>query len=76
VLGPFDAKRHMPLCDLDTVRDTLVAIHTDLKRVAGLEIAAESIETALIEMAVVERRRLARLSRPLLDARAYLRCKT
>ena len=63
VLGPFDPKRHMPLNDLDTVRDTLAAIHADLKRVPGLELAAELIETALMEIAVVERRRLTRLSR-------------
>jgi len=47
----------MPLNDLDTVRDTLAAIHADLRRVPGLELASELIETALVEIAVVERRR-------------------
>ena len=57
----------MPLNDLDTVRDTLAAIHADLRRVPGLELASELIETALVEIAVVERRRLTRF--PVPDAR-------
>lgn len=71
VLGPFDPKRHMPLNDLDTVRDTLAAIHADLRRVPGLELASELIETALVEIAVVERRRLAPPYQTL-DPRSYL----
>jgi hypothetical protein len=65
----------MPPNDLDTVRDTLAAIHADLKRVPGLELASELIETALVEIAVVERRRLTPPYQTL-DARAYLRRKT
>ena len=65
----------MPLNDLDTVRDTLAGIHADLKRVPGLELAAELIETALMEMVVVERRRLTRLPAAIFDARAYMRRK-
>ena len=53
VLGPFDPKRHMPLNDLDTVRDTLAGIQADLKRVPGLELAAELIETALVEICLL-----------------------
>ena len=62
----------MPLNDLDTVRDTLAAIHADLRRVPGLELAAELIETALVEIAVVERRRLTRFPHAMFDARAYM----
>jgi hypothetical protein len=65
----------MSLNDLDTVRDTLAAIHTDLTSVPGLELASELIETALLEITIVERRRLARLPRHMLDPRAYLRRK-
>lgn len=65
----------MPLNNLDTVRDTLAAIHVDLKRVPGLELASELIETALMEIAIVERRRLAP-PRQTLDPRAYLRRKS
>jgi hypothetical protein len=65
----------MPLTNLDTVRDTLAAIHVDLKRVPGLELASELIETALVEIAVVERRRLM-LPYQTLDARAHLRRKS
>ena len=61
----------MPLTDLDTVRDTLAAIHADLRRVPGLELASELIETALVEIAVVERRRLTP-SYQTLDPRSYL----
>ncbi len=61
----------MPLTDLDTVRDTLAAIHADLRRVPGLELASELIETALVEIAVVERRRLTPPYQTL-DPRAYL----
>ena len=75
VLGPFDPKRHMPLNDLDTVRDTLAGIQADLKRVPGLELAAELIETALIEIEVVERRRLARFPAAMFDARPFMRSK-
>jgi hypothetical protein len=64
----------MPLTNLDTVRDTLAAIHADLRRVPGLELASELIETALIEIAVVERRRLVS-PHQMLDARAHLRRK-
>ena len=74
LLGPFEPKRHMPLNDLDTVRDTLAGIHADLKRVPGLELASELIETALLEIALVERRRL--LSpHQVLDARGHVRRK-
>lgn len=65
----------MPLTNLDTVRDTLAAIHADLERVPGLELASELIETALIEIAIVERRRLTP-SHQVLDARAHLWRKT
>jgi hypothetical protein len=61
----------MPLTDLDTVRDTLAAIHADLRRVPGLELASELIETALVEIAVVERRRLTPPYQTL-DPRSYL----
>jgi hypothetical protein len=65
----------MPLTNLDTVRDTLATIHADLKRVPGLELASELIETALVEIAVVERRRLMPPHQTL-DPRGYLRRKT
>lgn len=65
----------MPLINLDTVRDTLAAIHADLSRVAGLELASELIETALVEIAVVERRRLTPPYQTL-DPRGYLPRKT
>ena len=65
----------MPPNDLDTVRDTLAAIHAGLKRIPDLELASELIETALLEISIVERRRLARLPRDMLDPRAYLRRK-
>jgi hypothetical protein len=65
----------MPLNNLDTVRDTLAGIHADLKRVPGLELASELIETALLEIAVVERRRLLS-SHHTLDARGYQRRDT
>lgn len=71
MLGPFDPKRHTPLNDLDTLRDALAGIHANLKRVPGMELAAELIETALAEIALVERRRLTSLPRNLLDPRGY-----
>jgi hypothetical protein len=74
LLGPFDPKRHRPL-DLGTVRDTLGGIHADVKRVPGLEVAAELIEMALAEIAAVERRRLTRFPRALFDVSAYTRRK-
>jgi hypothetical protein len=74
LLRPFDPKRHMPLTNLETVRDTLVGIHADLKRVRDLELACELIETALVEIAVVEQRRLA-TPYLTLDAHVHLRRK-
>ena len=71
--GPFGPKRHMPLHNLDTVRDTLARIQANLRRVPALSRAAEQIEKALMEIAVIEPRRLTRFPGTTLDARAYLR---
>jgi hypothetical protein len=65
VQGPFDAKRHVPLIDLGTVRETLAYIRDDLQRVPDLERAAELVASALGEIAAAERRRL---PRSILDA--------
>jgi hypothetical protein len=75
LLRPFDPKRHIPLTNLDNVRDTLAGIHADLQRMPGFELASELIETALVEIAVVERRLLAP-SYQALDAPAHLQRKT
>jgi hypothetical protein len=64
----------MPLTNLDTVRDTLAAVHADLKRAPGLELASELIETALMEITLVEQRRLQPACRAL-DARSFFRRK-
>jgi hypothetical protein len=50
----------MPLHNLDTVRDTLARIQANLRRVPALSRAAEQIEKALMEMAVIEPRQLTR----------------
>jgi hypothetical protein len=65
----------MPLTNLATVRDMLVGVHADLTRVPDLELACELIETALVEIAVVEQRRLAPPYQTL-DAHVHLRRKT
>ena len=63
----------MPLHNLDTVRDTLARVQANLRRVPSLSRAAEQIEKALMEIAVIEPRRLTRFPGTTLDARAYLR---
>ena len=63
----------MPLHNLDTVRDTLARIQANLRRVPALSRVAEQIEKALMEIAVIEPRRLTRFPGTTLDARAYLR---
>lgn len=68
-------KPNVPLVDLDTIRETLVYIRDDLKRVAGLERAADRLTAALGEIAAAERRRLAPLSLSVIDARALPRRK-
>ena len=69
MLDPFDPKRHMPLNDLDALRDMLASIHADLRRVPGLESAAELIEAALAEITAADRRRLPRFPRALFEQR-------
>ena len=69
MLGPFDPKRHTPLNDLVTLRDILAGIHADLRRVPGMETAAGLVETALAEIAAVEKRRLTHFPRALFDSR-------
>jgi len=66
---PLRDRTHVPLIDLGTIRDTLVYIRDDMKRVPGYERAAEALTATLSEIAVAERRRLAPPS-SMLDARA------
>ena len=68
-------KLSVPLVDLDTIRETLVYIRDDIQRVPGLDRAAERLTAALAEIAAAERRRLAPVSRSVIDARLALRRK-
>jgi hypothetical protein len=69
VQGPIDPKRNVPPIDLRTVCETLVYIHDDLKRLSGLERAAELVGSALSEVVAAERRRLSPLPRSILGTR-------
>jgi hypothetical protein len=75
VSDPFAPKRNVPLVDLGTVRDTLTYIRDDFQRVPALERAAELIGAALAEIQAAERRRLAPISRSVLDTRLLQRRK-
>lgn len=44
-----------PAIDLDTVRDTLLYMHDDMKRVPGLEKVAQAIESTLSEIEAAQR---------------------
>ncbi len=44
-----------PAIDLATVRETLLYMHDDMKRVPGLESVAEALQTALAEIETAER---------------------
>ncbi len=46
-----------PAIDLQTIRDTLIYIESDLKRVPGLEAAASAIKTARAEIETIEKTR-------------------
>jgi len=73
VQRPSDPKRHVPLIDLGTVRETLVYIRDDLRRVVGLEGAADLLSSAIAEVEVADRRRLTPLPRSLVDAQPLWR---
>jgi hypothetical protein len=49
------AKPYPPTLDLTTVRVTLGYMHDDMKRIAGLERLAASLETAIAEVSAAER---------------------
>jgi hypothetical protein len=72
---PLRNNPHVPLVDLDTIRETLVYIRDDIQRVPGLERAAEGLTAVLAEIAAAERRRLAPLSMSVIDARRLPRRK-
>jgi hypothetical protein len=69
------AKPGIPMVDFDTIRETLVYIRDDIQRVPGLEKAADRLTAALSELAAAERRRLAPVSRSVIDARPVFRRK-
>jgi hypothetical protein len=75
VRSPFDPKRNVPLIDLGTVRETLAFIRNDLQRVAGLERAAELLDSALAEIEAADRRRLAPIPRSILEFQLVRRHK-
>jgi len=56
---PLRNTPHVPLVDLETIRETLVYIRDDIQRVPGLERAAEGLTTVLAEIAAAGHRRLA-----------------
>jgi hypothetical protein len=58
---PLQRKPNVPLVDLETIRETLLYIRDDIRRVPGLEKAAERLTATLAEIAAVERRRMAPL---------------
>jgi hypothetical protein len=68
-------KPAVPLVDLDTIRETLAYIRDDIRRVPGLERAADRLTSALTEIAAAERRRLGPISHSVIDARLVLRRK-
>jgi hypothetical protein len=72
---PLRQRTYVPLIDLETIREALVYIRDDIKRVPGYERAAEALTTALSEIAVAERRRLAPQFLSLIDTRALPRRK-
>lgn len=72
---PLHHKPSVPLVDFDTIRETLAYIRDDIQRVPGLEKAADRLTAALAEIAAAERRRLAPVSRSVIDARLVLRRK-
>jgi hypothetical protein len=46
-----------PAIDLSTIRETLLYIESDLKRVPGLEGAASALKTARNEIETIEKKR-------------------
>jgi hypothetical protein len=65
---PLRNNPHVPLVDLETIRETLAYIRDDIQRVPALERAADGLTAVLAEIAAVERRRLA-LSASMIDPR-------
>jgi hypothetical protein len=49
-----------PALDLSTVKDTLLYMEGDLRRVPGLEAAAKAIKTAIAELEAAERKQPAK----------------
>jgi hypothetical protein len=68
-------KPAIPLVNLDTVRETLTYIRDDIRRVPGLEEAADRLTAALVELADYESRRLSPLSQSRIEVRIPLRRK-
>jgi hypothetical protein len=68
-------KPAIPLVDLDIVRETLSYIRDDIRRVPGLEKAADRVTAALAEIADYEGRRLSPLSQSRIEVRIPLRRK-
>jgi hypothetical protein len=46
-----------PAIDLPTIRETLIYIESDLKRVPGLEGAADALKSARSEIEIIEKQR-------------------
>jgi hypothetical protein len=65
---PLRNNPHVPLVDLDTIRETLVFIRDDIQRVPGMERAAEGLSTVLAEIDAATRRRVV-LSAATIDVR-------
>jgi hypothetical protein len=65
---PLRNNPHVPLVDLETIRETLVYIRDDIQRVPGLERAAEGLSTVLAEIDAAARRRVV-LSAASMDGR-------
>jgi hypothetical protein len=72
---PLHQKLSVPLVDLDAIRETLAYIRDDIRRVPGLEKAADRLTAALTEISEAERRRLGPVSHSIIDARLVLRRK-
>ena len=63
------------LVDLDTMRETLMYIRDDMRRVPGLEKAVDRLTAALGEIAAAEARRLSPMTESFIKVRLPLRRK-
>jgi hypothetical protein len=72
---PLRQKPNVPLVDLETIHEALLYIRDDIKRVPGLERAADNLTAALGEITAAERRRFAPLSSSVIEARFLSRRK-